>query len=189
MRKRQAIFFASNREICVLIVLIGYRCSGKTSVGENMASILKWRFIDSDHVIEDEAGQSIDELVAADGWPGFRERETKAVNRLATLRNTVLATGGGVILNPKNTKTLRRHGTVIWLRADAATIRVRMMKDAKTRSQRPGLTDMGPIQEVEDVLLERTPLYENAAHHVVNTDGKSIGEISNEILMVVKRTI
>ncbi len=78
---------------------------------------------------------------------------------------------------------------MIWLRADAATIRARMMKDAKTRSQRPGLTDMGPIQEVEDVLLERTPLYENAAHHVVNTDGKSIGEISNEILMVVKRNI
>lgn len=85
----------------MLIVLIGYRCSGKTSVGENMASILKWRFIDSDHVIEDEAGQSIDELVAADGWPGFRERETKAVNRLATLRNTVLATGGGRDTQPE----------------------------------------------------------------------------------------
>ena len=105
------------------------------------------------------------------------------------LRNAVLATGGGVILDPKNVETLRRHGTVIWLKADVATIRARMIKDTKTRSQRPGLTERGSIEEVEKVLCERTPLYENAAHHVVDTRNKSIDEISNRILMLVKKDL
>lgn len=171
----------------VLIVLIGYRCSGKTSVGKRVASSLQWRFVDSDAVIEKETGQTVDEIVATGGWTAFRNEEAKAIKRLAMLDKTVLATGGGVILNPENRKLLRKHGVVVWLKADVTTIENRMKQDNKTESQRPGLTDKGSMEEIDHVLLERTPHYEDAAHHVIDTSKKTIDEIADEIITLSKR--
>lgn len=171
----------------MLIVLIGYRCSGKTLVGKRVALILKWRFIDSDSVIEERTGQSIAETVATAGWPAFRKEEAKVIRELAMLDKTVLATGGGVILNPANRELLREHGVLVWLNADVATIKNRMNQDSKTGSQRPGLTDKGSIEEIEAVLLERIPHYQSAAHYTIDTSKKSIDEIADEIVMIIKQ--
>ncbi len=171
----------------MLIVLIGCRCSGKTSVGKRVASILKWRFIDSDTVIQEQTGQSVEEIVATGGWQAFRKEEEKAIKQLAMLDKTVLATGGGAILKPANTELLRKHGVLIWLKADIATIKNRMKQDSKTDSQRPGLTEMGSIEEIETVLLERTPHYRNTAHYTIDTSKKSIDEIADEIVMIIKQ--
>lgn len=171
----------------MLIVLIGYRCSGKTSVGKRIASILKWQFVDSDAVIEKETGRSIKEIVASGGWPAFRQEETKAIKQLAMTDKTVLATGGGVILDPENKELLRKHGIVIWLKTDGATIKNRMIQDGATDSQRPGLTDRGSTEEIESALLERTPHYRKAAHYVIDTSKKSIDEIANEIITFIKQ--
>ncbi|MFH1672511.1 MAG: shikimate kinase AroL [Pseudomonadota bacterium] len=171
----------------MLIVLIGYRCSGKTSVGKRVASILKWRFVDSDAVIEERTGKSIEEIVATGGWTAFRNEEANAIKRLATLDKTVLATGGGVILNPANRKLLRKQGVVVWLKADTTTIENRMKQDDKTESQRPGLTDKGSMEEIKTVLLERTPYYRDAAHHIIDTSNKSADEIADEIITLTRR--
>ena len=171
----------------MLIVLIGYRCSGKTSVGKRVASILKWQFIDSDAVIEERTGQSIEEIVETDGWSAFRKEEEKVIKRLATLDKTVLATGGGVILNPVNRELLIKHGILIWLKADIATIKNRMSQDSKTDTQRPGLTNLGSMEEIEAVLLERTPYYQYAAHYVIDTSEKSVYEIADEIVALIKQ--
>ena len=171
----------------MLLVLIGYRCSGKTSVGQCVASILKWQFIDSDAVIEERTGKSIEEIVGTDGWSAFRKEEEKAIKRFASLDKTVLATGGGTILNPANRELLIKHGILIWLQADITTIKNRMSRDGKTASQRPGLTDMGSMEEIEAVLLERTPYYQNAAAYVIDTSKKSIYEIADEIVTLIKQ--
>jgi shikimate kinase len=171
----------------VLIVLIGYRCSGKTSVGKRVASILKWEFIDSDAIIEKQAGKSIEEIVETGGWSAFRKEEEKVIKRLAILDKKVLATGGGVILNPMNRELLVKHSILIWLQADIATIKNRMGQDGKTGSQRPGLTNMGSMEEIEAVLLERTPYYQNVADYIIDTSKKSIDEIADEIVTLVKQ--
>jgi shikimate kinase len=155
-------------------------------VGKRVASILKWRFVDSDAVIEERTGQSIEEIVATGGWAAFRNEEANAIKRLATLDKTVLATGGGVILNPANIELLRKHGILIWLKADITTIENRMKQDDKTESQRPGLTDKGSMEEIKTVLLERTPYYRDAAHHVIDTSKKSADEIADEIITLTK---
>jgi shikimate kinase len=156
-------------------------------VGKRVASILKWQFVDSDTVIEKRTGRSIQEIVGTDGWSAFRKEEEKVIKRLAMLDKTVLATGGGVILNPLNRELLIKHGILIWLKADIATIKNRMSQDSKTGLQRPGLTNMGSMEEIDAVLPERTPHYQNAAHYIIDTSEKSVYEIADEIVTLIKQ--
>ena len=104
------------------LVLIGYRATGKTSVGAELARILHRPFVDLDQVLVAEAGQSVAEIVAQGGWEEFRRREKDLVDRYRHSRGQVLATGGGVVLDPENVEVLRENGVIIWLTADPATI-------------------------------------------------------------------
>jgi shikimate kinase len=149
--------------------------------------MLKWQFIDSDAIIEKRAGKSIEEIVATGGWSAFRKEEEKVIKGLAILDQKVLATGGGVILNPLNRELLAKHGILIWLQADIAAIKNRMGQDNKTGSQRPGLTKMGSVEEIEAVLPERAPYYQDAADYVIDTSKKSIDEVADEIVTIVKQ--
>lgn len=164
------------------LVLIGGRASGKTSVGKALAQALKRPFVDLDEVLVAEAGCSIAELVATEGWPGFRRREKELVERCARLPGQVLAPGGGVILDPENVQILRRHGRIIWLTAESATLSERLRQDSASQESRPSLTGADPVAEMERVLTERAPLYQAAAHLVLDTTGLSIPEVVNRIL-------
>ena len=152
-----------------------------------MASILKWQFIDSDAVIEKRTGKSIEEIVEKDGWPAFRKEEEKVMKKLAMLDKTILATGGGVILNPVNRELLVKNGILIWLKADVATIKNRMGQDSKTDTQRPALTNLGAVDEIEAVLVERITYYQDAAHYTIDTSKKSVYEIADEIVTLIKQ--
>jgi shikimate kinase len=163
------------------VVLIGYRCSGKTTVGQVLATRLGWGFADSDAEIEREAGRTVAEIVAAEGWPGFREREREAVKRLVKQRRVVISAGGGTVLDETNRARLKRGATVIYLACDAETLAKRLDADEVTASQRPSLTGQDTLSEVSRVLAEREPVYRAACDWKIETAGRGIGEIAAEI--------
>jgi shikimate kinase len=142
--------------------------------------------VDLDQVLVAEAGRSIAEIVAQEGWPGFRRREKELVARYARQAGQVLAPGGGAVLDLENVAILRETGLVIWLTADPATLRARLIQDQGGREFRPSLTGADPAAEMEKVLAEREPLYRAAAHLVLDTAGLAVDEVANRILGKIK---
>jgi len=167
------------------LVLIGGRASGKTSVGRALARILRRPFVDLDEVLTAEAGCAIADLVAREGWPEFRRREKALVGRYGRRSGQVLATGGGVVLDPENVTILREHGLVVWLKAEAATLARRLRNDEGGFASRPSLTGADPAAEMARVLAEREPLYRAAAHAILDTANLSIPEVIERLLHLV----
>lgn len=164
------------------LVLIGYRATGKTSVGQELARVLNRPFVDLDLVLVAEAGRSVAEIVAQGGWEEFRRREKELVARYRHSRGQVLATGGGVVLDPENVQALRENGIIIWLTADPATIQSRLEADRPRDDFRPSLTGGGTVDEVVEVLQARDPLYRAAAQIIIDTAHQSIPRVIKEIL-------
>jgi len=162
------------------IVLIGYRCTGKSSVGRILSEKLSWKFVDTDELIEEKEGKAIPEIVEEKGWDGFRRIEREVVKEVSNLENLVIATGGGVVLNEENVYELRKKGWIIWLKARPEIIRRRMLKDKA--NIRPSLKGRDSLSEIEDVLRERNPIYKESADFSIDTDSLSIDEVSEIIL-------
>lgn len=152
------------------IYLIGNRCCGKTTLGRALANHIGWCFVDMDDRLVTEQGISIAEMVGRDGWPAFRAAERNLLARLAVASDQVVATGGGVVLDPFNIATMRTSGKVVWLRCLAQTIDRRMAADPRSAALRPALTEAGRMEEIVSVLTERAPLYRSAAHITIDTD-------------------
>lgn len=161
------------------VVLIGYRGTGKSTVGKIVATQLGRTLISTDAEIVKRAGQTIPEIVAQQGWDYFRDLESQVCGELAGQDGMVIDTGGGAILRSENVVQLKRNGTLFWLTASVGSITRRIGRD----NQRPSLTGTKSfVEEVEEVLRERTPKYQAAADHVIGTDGRSIVQIVDEIL-------
>jgi shikimate kinase len=160
------------------IVLIGYRGTGKSTVGDILAARLGMEKISMDSAIVDRAGMSIPEIVARHGWPHFRDLESDLARELAARDNLVIDCGGGVIERPENIAALQRNARIVWLKASVATIVARI----EDGTERPALTDGKSFtEEVAAVLERRTPLYRNAAHHEIDTDPLTPAEIAERI--------
>lgn len=151
------------------LVLVGYRGSGKSTVGAILADRLGWRLLDLDQVITRQAGKTIREIFAAEGEAGFRQREITAIGGLRKVKNRVIALGGGALSDPESRNSVRRVGKVIWLRAPAVVLWSRVKGDPETVHSRPDLTPAGGLEEIEAKLAEREPAYRTAAHHTVDT--------------------
>ncbi len=164
------------------LFLIGYRCTGKTSVGRVVADRLGWTFRDADAELARNFRTTISEMVAEQGWQVFRQRERETLLDLCRLDHCVIATGGGVILDPQNVADMKRSGTVVWLTASPDAIRERIMADAQSSHLRPALTEKGLVREIEETLAHRIPLYRRAMDHEVATDGRSVRGIAASIL-------
>lgn len=164
------------------IVLIGYRCTGKTTIGKDLARDLDRLFIDTDVLLEEKAGAPIHEIVAEKGWEGFRDLETKVVQEVSEKDNLVIATGGGIVLRGMNTRSLKANGFLVWLRARAGVIGDRMAQEMRMGKNRPSLTGKNPVEEIKEQLAIRDPLYEDAGDLVVNTDHLSIPEVVEAVL-------
>ncbi len=164
------------------IYLIGYRCCGKTSVGKALSKLLDWPFLDTDAQIVEKAGMTISDIVAKNGWNAFRDMEKSVIEESTFGDHYVIATGGGSILNPDNVRNMRKAGRAIWLRVSPETVRTRMAADPQTCIQRPGLTPIGSMDEIETVLLYRQPLYECACHLVLDTDILGIDAVCRKII-------
>ncbi|MBC8209330.1 MAG: shikimate kinase AroL [Desulfobulbaceae bacterium] len=152
-----------------LIFLIGYRAVGKTTIGRQLAAQLGYDFVDSDIMICENKGQTVAEIVAAEGWAGFRAAEAAVLASLVQRRRCVVATGGGAILHQALWKELKQTGVVVWLRAEQDVICSRIMGDEATAGQRPSLTGGGICSEVVTVLAEREPLYQKLADLTVDS--------------------
>jgi shikimate kinase len=168
------------------LVLIGYRATGKTSVGARLAQELHCPFVDLDQVLVREAGRSVADIVAQDGWDEFRRLEKELVARYRDTRGQVLATGGGVILDPNNVAALRKNGILIWLTAEPAAIQARLAQDQPRDLNRPSLTGADTVQEVTAVLAERAPLYQAAAQMSVDTTHRSVSQVVKLVLEGLK---
>jgi shikimate kinase len=168
------------------LVLIGYRGTGKTSVGARLAEVLQRLFVDLDQVLVQEAGRSVADIVAAGGWAEFRRLEKELVARYREIRGLVLATGGGVVLDPDNVAALRENGILIWLTADPAAIQARLAQDQPRDANRPSLTGEDTIREVAAVAEARAPLYQAAAQMSIDTTHRSVSQVVNLVLAGLK---
>lgn len=168
------------------LVLIGYRATGKTSVGARLAEILSRPFVDLDERLVEEAGQPIVDIVAQGGWVEFRRREKELVARFRHTGGQVLATGGGVVLDPDNVAALRENGIIIWLTAAPDTIQARLAQDRPQDANRPSLTGSDTIREVAEVLEKRYPLYQAAAQIIVDTTHRDVSQVVDLVLAALK---
>jgi 5-deoxy-5-amino-3-dehydroquinate synthase len=164
-------------------VLIGMMGSGKTTVGRAVAARLGRRFLDSDAEIEARTGRTVAEIWAAEGEAAFRRLESEVLaEALAADEPAVVAAAGGVVLDPANRDRLRRAGTVVWLRADPATLARRVRKG----DHRP-LLDSGPAEALARLAAERRDLYAELADVVVDVDGLSTDEVIERVQAAVPR--
>lgn len=164
------------------ITLIGYRGTGKTSVGRALAKKLGRTFYDTDVYIEEKAGISISGMVARKGWSFFRTMEKEVVAELSAFNHCVIAAGGGAVLDPENVAHMKKSGPVVLLEAAAEVIFERMKGDERTEEQRPSLTGRDPYEEIEEVLEQRRPFYREAMDFSVETTSKTIEQVLQEIV-------
>ena len=164
------------------MVLIGFRGTGKTTVGKRVAQRLGMKYIDTDERLEDACDVSVKEFVQQSGWREFRWREQEVVRGLVLLDGYVIAGGGGVILNRENIRTLRSNGRTVLLTADPETILDRLRKDPLTEGRRPPLGDDLWEREVRDLIRARETTYLNSADHVIDTTQLGVDEVVEAVI-------
>ncbi|MDB5326016.1 MAG: aroK [Phycisphaerales bacterium] len=165
------------------IVLIGYRGSGKTSVGRLLADRRGAAFVDADVVLVARAGRSIREIFEQSGEAAFREMESEVLQDLLDRPGEVISLGGGVILREANRKRLIESGLPrVYLRAGAQTLHDRIHADPATAANRPALTHLGGgVEEIRTLLAAREPLYREVATHELDVTGLSVDEVVSRL--------
>ncbi|HEY4373445.1 MAG TPA: shikimate kinase [Burkholderiales bacterium] len=151
------------------LILVGLMGAGKTTIGRLLARHFERDFVDSDHEIEARTGVRIPVIFELEGEAGFRARESQVLAELALRENIVLATGGGAVLAKENREVLRENGLVIYLRAQPTDLWHRTQHDRN----RPLLRTEDPEQRLKDLFAVRDPLYQEAAHMIVETGRQS----------------
>ena len=149
------------------IIFVGPMGAGKTTIGKQLARQLGRTFYDSDRVIEEHTGANIPLIFEMEGEEGFRRREKSIIAELMSKQNIVLATGGGVVLDPENRDQITRQGFVIYLSAPLEQLFNRTSKD----KNRPLLQTDDPRKKLEEIISIRDPLYREVADIVIETDG------------------
>jgi len=146
------------------IYLVGLMGAGKTTVGRQLAKRLGRAFFDSDHEIEARTGVKVPTIFEIEGEEGFRRREAQTIVELTAERNIILATGGGVVLNPENRRRLHDSGWVVYLNVPPRLLYERTRHDRN----RPLLRVANPLAKLEELHAARDPLYREVAHLVVD---------------------
>lgn len=166
------------------IVLVGFMGTGKTSVGRRLASQLRMRYVDTDDIIERDNERRISSIFEEDGEAAFRELESEAVRKVSAFHNSVISTGGGVVLKEANLTALKENGVVFCLTATAEEIYRRV----RHQSHRPLLQTPDPLAKIQSMLEERHSYYLEA-DYMVRTTGRSFGEIIAHIKRVFVKSI
>lgn len=168
------------------VILIGYRGTGKSSVGRRLAQRLHRPFLDADEQLEERVGCSIAEYFASDGESAFRDRESEILAELVQQTDAVISLGGGAVLRPQNRQAIRQGGFVVWLQANPETLAKRLHADATTAGRRPALTTHDPMTEILALLEQRRPFYAECAEHTIDTERKSLDAIVDEIVCLLE---
>ena len=160
------------------IVLCGMMGVGKSSVGVRVAERTGRMWYDTDVVISDRHGR-ISDIFEFYGEAHFRALETEIVRELSARDGLVISTGGGLVLKPENNELLKKNGKIFFLRATFETL----LKRVRADETRPLLKNTGKTAETLGKLLkERTPVYEHVADYIIDTDGRTVREIADEIV-------
>ena len=163
------------------IVLIGYRGTGKSVVGELVAERLQMKCIAMDAKIAQRAGMSIPDIVENYDWTTFRNMESEVARELAELDGIVIDTGGGVIERPENIEALQANSRIIWLKASVGAIVSRI----QGATERPSLTGGKSFtEEVAEVLERRIPKYKSAAQYDIDTDQLTPEQVADKVIEI-----
>ena len=152
--------------------------SGKSTIGKILAKNLNRDFQDSDHFIEEKTGVDIARIFDIEGEDGFRERESKALKDLLSQTNQVIATGGGSVVSKRNQALLKSRGYIIFLDTSAIQQMYRLRRDKK----RPLLQTDNPLQRLEQLLVERRPIYLDLADLAIKTDRRVARKLAADII-------
>ncbi|MFW6287405.1 MAG: shikimate kinase [bacterium] len=164
----------------MIISLVGFMGTGKSTVGKYLANRLGYQFIDTDSEIEKVTGKEISQIFAEKGEAFFREVESSVLERLIKYNNNiVLATGGGIVLSAKNRQIIEENTRAFLLKASCEVIYERV----KEEKHRPLLAVDNPLLRIKEILNERNALY-NFFDNKIDTDGKSVEEI---VECIIKR--
>ena len=178
------------------ICLTGFMGCGKSSVGRRLSELLCCPFTDLDDVIAEKAGRSIPEIFASEGEAAFRQMEYAALEHVLNVQEThqVLALGGGTVMTPECAELVNEKTVCIYLRASVTTLLGHLEGESEGRpmlsegchSERPkGDEESSLRSRIEDLMAGRAATYEKTVHVIIDTDGKSIENICNEIMKVV----
>lgn len=173
----------------MVVTLVGYRGCGKSSVAPLLAKMLGYECVDSDEIIQQQAGRSIADIFAQDGETEFRRLETEVLKELLAQSRMVVAAGGGAVLAEINRQRMKAAGPVVWLQASAIELAARIGGDSVSGSQRPSLTGKSIADEVLEVLTTRLPIYKDAATFEVNTENETPETIAAAVFSLVAKTV
>lgn len=152
--------------------------AGKSAVGRYLARTLHLSFVDSDDEIESRTGVDIAFIFEKEGEQGFRKREAAVIDGLSKIDGVVLATGGGAVVDPENRSRLGGRGYVVYLYTSVDEQVSRTQRGRK----RPMLENDNPRGTLEELLAKRDPLYREIADLIVETDGRKVKSVANEII-------
>ena len=164
-----------------MVFLIGFRGTGKTTVGKLLARKLGYAFVDTDQRICQRKGASVKTIVDREGWEGFRRCEAEVLTECGDALRTVVATGGGAVLHRQFWQEIGNNATIIWLTAGSDVLLRRICRDSSTMDNRPSLTGKEVSQEILEVLHEREPMYREFAHFTVDTGRMKVMEAVDSI--------
>lgn len=163
------------------IALIGFMASGKTTVGRILADKLGMKFLDTDDLLRDKAGKDLPEIFKTDGEKAFRKLEKSVVLKVSRFKNTLISTGGGVVLDPENVSALRKNAVIIWLKISPKEV----LKRIKPDGTRPLLECEDPLKRAKQLIEKRESIYRDAAHYTIYVDLLSVEEVVEKIIEVI----
>ncbi len=160
------------------LFLVGPMGAGKSTIGRQVASLLRMEFEDSDHEIQRRTGVDIPTIFDFEGEEGFRKREKTVIEDLTQREGIVLATGGGAVLDPDNRRNLSSRGYVVYLQCTPEQQYERTSRD----KNRPLIQTEDPLARLRQLMEERDPLYRSTADLVVSTEKRSAQSVAKEIV-------
>ncbi|MBV8141551.1 MAG: shikimate kinase [Verrucomicrobia bacterium] len=164
------------------LVLVGFMGSGKSSVGREIARRWAFRFVDTDATIRQRYKKSILDIFTAFGEPVFRDEENRALQDLQNSLQFVIATGGGIVLQPRNLPLLRALGVVLWLTASEEIIWERVSRN----QNRPLLQTENPRLTISNLMAARSPLYGAVADLTVDTSGLTHQQVADRVVEAIR---
>jgi len=160
------------------IILCGFMGCGKSTIGKAISKKIKYEFIDSDEFIEKHEKMTIPEIFEKFGEDYFRNKETDSISKISKLDHCVVSLGGGAVLNKENAKVLKTSGKLFFLNISAQEVYNRLKND----TSRPLLQTDDKLTAISSLLSKRLPIYNEVADVIIDVDGKTVDEISEEIL-------
>jgi shikimate kinase len=163
------------------IFLIGFMGAGKSTVARHLQKRLKMNLAEMDERIEKEQGMTIPEIFEKYGESRFRDLESELILTIGKEGNTIVSCGGGVVVRPENIEYMKKNGRVFYLKTSPETVYNRV----KDSTNRPILNGNMNVEYIAGLMEKRRALYEGAADVTITTDGKSVDEITDEIIIAI----